>query len=175
MNCRNYLIFNREYQCRCYLLAPVFIRGGAESETGRRTLCSATQGRRHHAQEIACGRPDERRRVRAGSGRRGGDGGGGVERVDRGLANEEAEDLAERITGYVDPLPCGFGVAVLLVGERCSAAGFFGHQLGDGATGGAACAGGLLARGGEAGGRGPVLGRGGLFRGGGWEQALPRV
>ena len=65
------------------------------------------------------------------SGRGGGDGGGGVERVDGRFADEEAEDLAERITGYVDPVPCGFGVAVLLVGECLAAAGFLAASAGE--------------------------------------------
>src|SRR5579863_201961 len=66
-----------------------------------------------------------------GSGRGGGDGGGGVERVDWGLADEEAEDLAERAPRHVDPVPGGVGIAVLLLVECLSAAGFFLHQHAD--------------------------------------------
>ena len=66
------------------------------------------------------------------SGWGGGYGGGGVEWVDRGLADEEAEDIAERVAGYVQPVPAGFGIAVLFFFECLAAAGFFAHQLVDG-------------------------------------------
>jgi hypothetical protein len=58
-----------------------------------------------------------------GSGRTGGDGGGWVERVDRRLADEEAENLAERVPAHVEPIPVGVGLAVLLLGKCLAAAG----------------------------------------------------
>jgi hypothetical protein len=70
--------------------------------------------------------------IRDGSGRGGGDGGSGIERIDRRLADEEAEDLAQRIVADGQPVPGGFGIAVLFFLEGCAAAGFFPHQTVDG-------------------------------------------
>jgi hypothetical protein len=62
-----------------------------------------------------------------GSGRAGGDRGGGVERVDRRLADEEAEDLAERVSGQVYPVPVAAEDAVLLLDKCLPAPGFLAH------------------------------------------------
>ena len=70
-------------------------------------------------------------RVCGGSGWGGGDGRCGVERVYWRLADEEAEDLAERVPGQVHPVPGGFGIAVLLLVECLPTPGFFLHQLAD--------------------------------------------
>src|SRR5579859_247419 len=58
-----------------------------------------------------------------------GDGGGGVEWVDRRLADEEAQHVAELVAGYVHPVPVGAALAVLLFAERSAAAGFLLHHL----------------------------------------------
>src|SRR5690242_19618550 len=63
------------------------------------------------------------------SGRGGGDGGGGVERVDRRFADEEAEDLSELIPRQTQPIPVGVRSAVLLLRISLLAIGFAPHQL----------------------------------------------
>src|SRR5215813_11704322 len=65
------------------------------------------------------------------SGWGGGDGGGWVKPVDRGLADEEAEDLAASIPAWIDPVPGSSGIPVLLVGKCLTAAAFLRHVPAD--------------------------------------------
>src|SRR5579872_204092 len=62
------------------------------------------------------------------SGRGCGDGGGRVERVDRWLADEEAEHVAQVISFQAQPIPIGAAYAVLLVGECLATSGLRAHQ-----------------------------------------------
>jgi hypothetical protein len=62
------------------------------------------------------------------SGWAGGEGRSGVERVYRRFADEEAEDLAERVPGQVHPVPVAAEDAVLLLDEGLAPSGFFLHQ-----------------------------------------------
>src|SRR5580700_5521917 len=71
---------------------------------------------------------------RCGSGRGGGDRGGEVERIDRRLADEEAEYLVDGISCQTQPVPVAVGRAVLLPRECLAAAGFLPHQRGNAAA-----------------------------------------
>src|SRR5690348_17939861 len=66
--------------------------------------------------------------LRDRSGRGGGDGRGGVERVDWWFADVEAEDLEGGISFHTQPVPGAAGLAVLLLAKCLPAAGFFPHQ-----------------------------------------------